>query len=380
MRRREETESVPSPAPKVITIVEMITVKELGEQAGTSTGEIIKVLTGMGITATANQYLSPELATRVALEFGCAIEVTPFEEVQESAAEVGDPISLAPPEPTVPGTTPDGKPPPVEEHLPVSKVVKIPEMVTVKDLSERVSTGPGEIIKVLMKMGITATVNQDLSPELAARVALEFGYTVEVTPFEEVKRQSRTAEVGLPDVPWPDPSTATRARRTDGSETGQSSDGSDALPVSYSLKSKLSLLGSVIVTMALVVFVLTYEQGFLWSRTTRPAVEKGERPTPIPVSSTTKDTRTYRDDIKPIIGAYCAKCHGPNGVAARIPLETYEDVSRYVKPGHSRESRLYTFIQERKNHVNPWPRSWGDAPNDKLLIIKDWIDANNALE
>ena len=97
-------------------------------------------------------------------------------------------------------------------------------------------------------------------------------------------------------------------------------------------------------------------------------------------SSTMGDPRTYRKDIKPLIGVYCHKCHGLKGVAASVSLETYRDVIEYVEPGDSEKSRLYTFIQQRRNHVNPWPRSWGHTTNDKLAFIKHWIDVDWAEE
>ena len=66
-------------------------------------------------------------------------------------------------------------------------MVKIPETITVKELSEKVSTSPSEIIKKLMKMGVMATVNENLNPELAKQVAATLGFEVEVAPVEEVE-------------------------------------------------------------------------------------------------------------------------------------------------------------------------------------------------
>lgn len=95
-------------------------------------------------------------------------------------------------------------------------------------------------------------------------------------------------------------------------------------------------------------------------------------------SFTTEGARTYRKDINPLVSAYCVTCHGPNGPAARIPLETYSDVSRYVVPGRSGESRFYTFVQERTHHINM--AGPNHSTNDKLLMIKDWIDEDQAAE
>ncbi len=93
---------------------------------------------------------------------------------------------------------------------------------------------------------------------------------------------------------------------------------------------------------------------------------------------TTGTTRTYHTDIKPVIAAYCAACHGPGGTAATIPLATYTDISRYVVPGRSKDSPLYTFIQTRQHYINmAGPHH---STRDKLAIIKDWIDGDGAAE
>lgn len=93
---------------------------------------------------------------------------------------------------------------------------------------------------------------------------------------------------------------------------------------------------------------------------------------------TTGTARTYREDIQPLIGTYCSQCHGPTGAAAAIPLATYREVSRYVVPSRSSESRLYTFIQERQHHINMAGPT--HSTNQKLTVIKDWIDEDGAAE
>ena len=95
-------------------------------------------------------------------------------------------------------------------------------------------------------------------------------------------------------------------------------------------------------------------------------------------SFSTGKTRTYREDIQPLIGAYCVKCHGSTGDAAAIPLATYSDISRHVVPSRSKESRLYTFIQARKHHINM--AGPNHSTSQKLVVIKDWIDEDAAAE
>jgi len=99
--------------------------------------------------------------------------------VERSAPVTAKPV-VAPPE------APPKRPEPQEAVTPaVPKVVKIPETITVKELSERLAVSPSEIIKKLMKMGIMATVNQNLNPELVKQFANKLGFDVEITPVEE---------------------------------------------------------------------------------------------------------------------------------------------------------------------------------------------------
>jgi len=95
-------------------------------------------------------------------------------------------------------------------------------------------------------------------------------------------------------------------------------------------------------------------------------------------SFTTGRARTYGRDIQPLVGAYCSTCHGSNGSAAGVPLGTYRDVSRYVVPGRSGESRLYTFVQERRHHINM--AGPNHSTSTKLAIIRDWIDEDRGKE
>jgi hypothetical protein len=89
-------------------------------------------------------------------------------------------------------------------------------------------------------------------------------------------------------------------------------------------------------------------------------------------SFTTGRARTYEKDIQPLVSAYCSTCHASKGSAAGVPLGTYHDVSRYVVPGRSGESRFYTFIQERRHHINM--AGSNHSTSTKLAVIRDWID------
>lgn len=55
--------------------------------------------------------------------------------------------------------------------------VSIPETITVADLAQRMSVKGAEVIKVMMKMGVLATINQVIDQETAALVVEEMGHT-----------------------------------------------------------------------------------------------------------------------------------------------------------------------------------------------------------
>ncbi len=350
----------------MVTISETLTVKELSEEVAISPSQIIKTLMEMGITATANQALDPEVVKLLAVEFDFDVEVISPEEVGALVGDFGDPIQLAPSEP-IPDEESGGTARGRADTLPIPKVVKIPEALTVKELSEKVGISPSEIIKAMMKMGIMATLNQNLDPELVKQVAVEFAFNVQIIPVEEVQQYSRASQVEAPDIPWLEPSTPKRARRDQ-----------ESAPNFW--RNNLWLSASAMVVMVLLFLALPRGKGTLSPTATSPVVDEGQRRVEVSPGSTGSPTprqsRTYREDIQPLIASYCHKCHGPNQVAAGIRLQTYRQIMRYVEPGRSEESRLYTFIQQRKNHVNPWPRSWGQTTNEKLAVIKDWIDVN----
>ncbi|MFN3476147.1 MAG: translation initiation factor IF-2 [Candidatus Methylomirabilales bacterium] len=88
----------PKPA---IKLAEAITVKELAERLGQSVSDLIKRLMKLGVMATINQSVSPEVAKQVAAQFGIEIELLPIEELVEAPPEVEDPTLLRPRAPVV---------------------------------------------------------------------------------------------------------------------------------------------------------------------------------------------------------------------------------------------------------------------------------------
>lgn len=61
---------------------------------------------------------------------------------------------------------------------PVVHDIELPEMITVGDLAAKMAVKAGEVVKVLMKMGVMATINQPLDQDTATLVVEEMGHNV----------------------------------------------------------------------------------------------------------------------------------------------------------------------------------------------------------
>lgn len=73
---------------------------------------------------------------------------------------------------------------------PVVREVEIPETISVADLASRMSIKANEVIKVMMKMGVMATINQVIDQETAILVTEEMGHT-----FKTVSEGEREASL-----------------------------------------------------------------------------------------------------------------------------------------------------------------------------------------
>ncbi len=65
------------------------------------------------------------------------------------------------------------------------KIVQIPEVITVRELSELLDVPANKVIAELMKRGVLATINQRIPPEVAVEVAETFGFLAEVKEEKE---------------------------------------------------------------------------------------------------------------------------------------------------------------------------------------------------
>lgn len=113
-RRRSKKDSLPANDDKKgIEIPEKLTVQELANTINKSSGEVIKVLMGLGIMANINQEIDGETAQIVAEELGVEVKVivTTIEDILEEVEEEEDPANLEmrPPIVTVMGHVDHGK-------------------------------------------------------------------------------------------------------------------------------------------------------------------------------------------------------------------------------------------------------------------------------
>lgn len=115
---------------------------------------------------------------------GLDTPTTVIEEALDASPGLAAPVEIPEPMPT---TTVE--PPKVAATVEAPSAVKAPpekrlrlgEAVTVKELAEKMDARPAEVIKVLMNLGVMATINAVIDIERATALAQSFGYSVEAT-------------------------------------------------------------------------------------------------------------------------------------------------------------------------------------------------------
>lgn len=72
---------------------------------------------------------------------------------------------------------------------PIVREVAIPETITVSDLAQKMSVKAAELIKILMKLGIMATINQPLDQETATLVVEEAGHKAKPQSEKDIEAE-----------------------------------------------------------------------------------------------------------------------------------------------------------------------------------------------
>ena len=68
---------------------------------------------------------------------------------------------------------------------PAKKVIKIPESIKVAELAKRMGVKAGAVLRKLLSLGVTSSINQSIDHETATILAQEFDYEVVVDIYEE---------------------------------------------------------------------------------------------------------------------------------------------------------------------------------------------------
>jgi translation initiation factor IF-2 len=90
---------------------------------------------------------------------------------------------------------PPPPPPPAPAAPPAPKILRVGAGMTPKELAEKMSATPSDVIKRLIKLGILATINTSIDAETVGKVAPQFGYTVEqASPDELVEEVAAATE------------------------------------------------------------------------------------------------------------------------------------------------------------------------------------------
>jgi translation initiation factor IF-2 len=79
---------------------------------------------------------------------------------------------------------------------PVVREVEVPEFITVGELANRMAVKATEVIKVLMGMGVMATINQSIDQDTATLAVQEMGHTVKTTKASDVEDSLLIAATG----------------------------------------------------------------------------------------------------------------------------------------------------------------------------------------
>ena len=72
---------------------------------------------------------------------------------------------------------------------PVLREVEVPEAITVADLAKLMAVKAGEVIKVMMKMGMMVTINQSLDQDTAILVVEEMGHSARAAEEKDIEQE-----------------------------------------------------------------------------------------------------------------------------------------------------------------------------------------------
>ena len=83
-----------------------------------------------------------------------------------------------------------------KEFKKVIKEVKIPEQITIQELSNRMAEKSSEIIKFLFNMKVVATINHNIDKDTAEYIVKEFGHKPILEEEPNIQSDKKTKENG----------------------------------------------------------------------------------------------------------------------------------------------------------------------------------------
>ncbi len=86
---------------------------------------------------------------------------------------------------------------------PVKRDVQLPETITVGELANRMAVKANEVIKVMMKMGVMATINQPIDQDTAQLVVEELGHTAVRLKADTLEEQLQVDDAATEALPRP---------------------------------------------------------------------------------------------------------------------------------------------------------------------------------
>jgi len=79
----------------------------------------------------------------------------------------------------------------LEDLKPVRRDVNIPEVITIRELANRMAEQSSNLIKHLLSMGVTATINHNINSDIAEYLVQEFGHN----PIKEEKAEEKIKKI-----------------------------------------------------------------------------------------------------------------------------------------------------------------------------------------
>ncbi len=79
----------------------------------------------------------------------------------------------------------------IEELKPIKRNINIPEVITIRELANRMAEQSSNLIKHLLSMGVTATINHSINSDIAEYLVQEFGHN----PIKEEKVEEKLKKI-----------------------------------------------------------------------------------------------------------------------------------------------------------------------------------------